>query len=186
MGDQSQKETIMTTKHININEIKDCLYNQSPESKIYIGCDSVKFKKNGVWYAEYALVAIVHLNGKNGCKIFGEMQVERDYDQKKDRPALRLMNEVYKVSELYMKLAEVIVDRDIEVHLDINPNKKYGSSCVVQEAIGYIRGVCQTEPLIKPEGWAATHAADHMLRNRSLFKGVVNDNRSFETNKEVA
>lgn len=174
------------SKQINVEEIKDFIYSQSSESKIYIGCDSVKFKRNGTWFAEYALVAIVHINGKNGCKIFGECQVERDYDQKKDRPAMRLMNEVYKVSELYLKLADAIVDRDIEVHLDINPNKKYGSSCVVQEAIGYIRGVCQTEPLIKPDGWAATHAADHILRNRSLYSGVVNDNRPSAEELEVA
>lgn len=174
------------SKTINIDEIKDFIYTQSSDSKIYIGCDSVKFRKNGVWHAEYALVAIVHVNGKNGCKIFGEMQIERDFDQKKDRPAMRLMNEVYKVSELYLKLADVIVDRDIEVHLDINPNKKYGSSCVVQEAIGYIRGVCQTEPLIKPEGWAATHAADHILRHRSFYPGVANTNSRSEDLKEAA
>lgn len=161
---------------INVEEIKEFIYGQSSDSKIYIGCDSSKFRKNGVWHAEYALVAIVHIDGSRGCKIFGEIQVERDYDQKKDRPAMRLMNEVYKVSELYLKLADVIVDRDIEVHLDINPNKKYGSSCVVQEAIGYIRGVCQTEPLIKPDGWAATHAADHVLKNRSMLRSTTNDN----------
>lgn len=159
----------MSSKKIDINEIKNFIYSQNSDSKIYIGCDSSKFRKNGAWYAEFALVAIVHINGNKGCKIFGEIQTERDYDQKKDRPAMRLMNEVYKVSELYIKLADAIVDRDIEVHLDINPNKKYGSSCVVQEAIGYIRGVCQTEPIIKPDGFAAQHAADHILKHRSLI-----------------
>jgi predicted RNase H-related nuclease YkuK (DUF458 family) len=168
---------------INIDEIKNFLYNQSPDTKIYIGCDSVKFKKGDVWFAEYALVVIVHINGKNGCKIFGEIQTERDYDKKVSRPSFRLMNEVYKVSELYLRLADVISDRDIEVHLDINPNKKYGSSCVVQEAIGYIRGVCQVDPVIKPDSWAAAHCADHMLRNRSLYKNIMNDNRNYDDAK---
>lgn len=162
---------------IDIQEIRDYIGTQTIDSKIYLGCDSTKFKKNGTWYAEYALVAIVHINGKNGCKIFGEIQVERDFDQKKNRPALRLMNEVYKVSELYLKLADVIVDHDIAVHLDINPNKKYGSSCVVQEAIGYIRGVCQTDPVIKPDAFAAQCCADHILRHRSLYKDIANTNR---------
>lgn len=165
------------TKRINVEEIREFIYKQSSDSKIYIGCDSLKFKKNGVWHAEYALVAIVHINGSNGCKVFGEIQVERDFDQKKDRPAMRLMNEVYKVSELYLKLADVIVDRDIEVHLDINPSKKHNSSIVVQQAVGYIRGVCGVEPVIKPDAFCATHCADHILRHRGIYKiERINDN----------
>lgn len=174
MLSQKEREKHMTKK-INVQDVRDFLYSQSKESKIYIGCDSRKFRKGGEWYAEYALVAIVHIDGSKGCKIFGEIQVERDYDQKKDRPAMRLMNEVYKVSELFLLLAETIVDRDIEVHLDINPNKMYGSSCVVQQAIGYVRGMCQVEPMIKPDGWAATHCADHVLKNRSMLNANNNE-----------
>lgn len=173
------------SKRINVNEIRDFIYNQSSDSKIYIGCDSLKMKKGGVWYAEYALVAIVHIDGSKGCKVFGEIQVERDYDQKKDRPTMRLMNEVYKVSELYLKLADVIVDRDIEVHLDINPQKKYNSSIVVQQAVGYVRGVCGVEPLIKNEAFAATHCADHILRHRQSY-GVERINDNYEEIGKVA
>jgi predicted RNase H-related nuclease YkuK (DUF458 family) len=72
------------------------------------------------------------------------------------------MNEVYKVSELYLKLADVLVDRDVEVHLDINPNEMHGSNCVIQEAIGYIRGTCNVIPLVKPEAFAASYAADRL------------------------
>lgn len=173
------------TKRINVEEIRDFIYKQSSDSKIYIGCDSLKMKKKGVWYAEYALVAIVHIDGSKGCKVFGEIQLERDYDQKKDRPSLRLMTEVYKVSELYLKLADVIVDRDIEVHLDLNLDKKHNSSIVVQQAIGYVRGVCQTDPLVKPNSWAATTAADHLLRHRQQY-GVERINDNYEEIEKVA
>lgn len=156
--------------NIDVQEVYDFVSKHSSETKIYIGCDSLKFKKGGIWYAEYALVAIVHINGCNGCKVFAEIQVERDYDKSKDKPRMRLMTEVYKVAELYLKLAEVIEDIEIEVHLDLNPDAKHKSSIVIQEAIGYIRGVCQSEPLVKPNGWAATHASDHVLRNRDEFK----------------
>ena len=70
------------------------------------------------------------------------------------------MNEVYKVSQLYLDLADVLEDRLVEVHLDINPNELHGSSCVINEAIGYIRGTCNVIPLVKPQAFAASYAAD--------------------------
>ena len=149
-------------KKLDINYVRDYIESQSAETKVYIGGDSRRFRKNGKWYAEYTLAVVVHLNGKNGCKIFGESSVEVDYDQKRSRPAMRLMNEVYKISELYLKLHEVLEDREVAVHLDINPNEMHGSSCVVQQAIGYIRGVCNVIPMVKPNAWAASYAADRL------------------------
>jgi predicted RNase H-related nuclease YkuK (DUF458 family) len=74
---------------------------------------------------------------------------------------MRLMNEVYKVADLYLKLAQVIPN-EIEVHLDINPDEMHGSSCVINEATGYIRGMCNVIPLVKPKAFAASYAADRM------------------------
>lgn len=150
----------------NIEEITEFITHQSPESRIYIGCDSERYRKNGLWYADYTLAIVIHINGKNGCKIFGEVQTERDYDQKASRPSVRLMSEVYKVSELYLKLQDVLHDRSVEIHLDINPDEQYGSSCVAQQAIGYIRGVCNVVPMIKPYAFAASGAADRIKELR--------------------
>lgn len=149
-------------KKLDLEEVKAFIDAQTPETKIYLGVDSERFNMNGVWYADYITAIVVHINGNNGCKIFGEVQRERDYDQKKDKPRYRLMNEVYKVSELYLKLADVLVDRDVEVHLDINPNEMNGSSCVINEAIGYIKGTCNVIPLVKPQAFAASYAADRL------------------------
>ena len=149
-------------KKLDINEVREFIQSHSDETKVYIGCDSRRFRKNGKWHAEYTLAVVVHIDGKHGCKIFGESQTEIDYDQKRERPAMRLMNEVYKISELYLKLHEVLEDKIVEVHLDINPNEMYGSSCVVQQAIGYIRGVCNVVPMVKPKAFAASYAADRL------------------------
>lgn len=146
----------------NLDEVKEFIARQSPETKIYIGCDSERFRIGNDWYADYILAIVVHIDGKHGCKLFGEVQRERDYDQKVNRPRFRLMNEAYKLSELYLKLADVLEDRLVEVHLDINPNENYGSSCVVQEAIGYIRGTCNVIPMVKPRAFAASYAADRL------------------------
>jgi len=147
-------------RKLNLDNVISFIEQQSPETKVYIGCDSERVMVDGTPYADYVLAIVVHINGNNGCKIFGEVIRERDFDQKRSKPRYRLMNEVYKVSELYLKLANVLVDRDIEVHLDINPNEMHESSCVINEAVGYIKGTCNIIPLVKPEAFAATYAAD--------------------------
>jgi predicted RNase H-related nuclease YkuK (DUF458 family) len=147
-------------KSLNLEEVKAFIDAQSPETKIYIGSDSERLRIQGQWYADYMIAICVHIDGRRGCKVFGEVTRERDYDQRKDRPAQRLMNEVYKVAEVFSKLREVIDDREMEVHLDINPDKVHGSSCVLQQAIGYIRGTCNVIPLVKPNAFAASFAAD--------------------------
>lgn len=149
-------------KKLNMSEVKDFIEAQTPNTKIYIGGDSERFLIGDVWYADYTLAIVVHINGNNGCKIFGEVQRERDYDQRKDRPRMRLMNEVYKIAEMYLQLKDVLEDRDVEVHLDINPNEMYGSSCVINEAVGYIRGMCNVIPMVKPRAFAASYCADRL------------------------
>jgi predicted RNase H-related nuclease YkuK (DUF458 family) len=147
-------------KKLDIQEVKTFIEAQGPSTKIYIGADSVRFRERNQWYADYTLVVVVHIDGCHGCKIFGETQTELDYDQKKSKPSMRLMNEVYKVSELFQKLRDVLEDRIVEVHLDINPNELHGSSCVVHQAIGYIKGTCNVIPMVKPNAFAASYAAD--------------------------
>lgn len=144
----------------DFDEIKQYIDQCSDQSRIYIGCDSERFRKKDVWYAEYTLVVVIHKDGNNGCKVFGHTITEKDYDQNKKKPALRLMNETYKVVDLYHKLYPIVKNREIEIHLDINPNEQHGSSCVVTQAIGYVRGVCGIVPKIKPEAFAASTAAD--------------------------
>jgi predicted RNase H-related nuclease YkuK (DUF458 family) len=147
---------------MDIDEVKNFILAQSPSTKVYIGADSERFKVNGQWHADYTLAVVVHIDGRHGCKIFGEVQRELDYDQKKSKPAMRLMNEVYKVSALFQELAPVLEDRHVEVHLDINPDERFGSSCVVQQAIGYIKGTCNVTPMVKPRAFAASYAADRL------------------------
>lgn len=149
-------------KRMNIDEVRAFIEAQSPETKIYIGGDSERFAIGKDWYADYTLAVVVHYDGNNGCKVFGEVVRERVYDQKKDRPRMRLMTEVYKIADLYLKLADILEDRVVEVHLDLNPNEMYGSNCVINEAVGYIRGMCNVIPMVKPNAWAASTCADRM------------------------
>jgi len=155
----------MYKTRIDINEVATFINDCDPETKIYVGCDSERFRLNDAWYVDYILAVVVHINGKHGCKIFGAVQRERDYGQSADKPKLRLMNEVYKVADLYLELSKAVA-HDIEVHLDLNPHAGHGSNVAVQEAVGYIKGMCNTIPMVKPQAFAASYAADR-------FKEVV-------------
>jgi predicted RNase H-related nuclease YkuK (DUF458 family) len=147
----------------SLDQVKRYIENTSDTTKIYIGSDSARFLKNGIWYAEYATVVVVHYDGCRGCKIFGFLEVEKDFDQKKDKPRMRLMTEVMKTANMYINLEESINERHVEIHLDINPDLKYGSSCVISEAVGYIKGMCNVVPFVKPKAFAASIAADRLL-----------------------
>ena len=68
----------MVRKELNIEEVKAFINAQSPETKVYLGGDSERFQIDGVWYADYTVVVLVHKNGNRGCKVFGEIQRERD------------------------------------------------------------------------------------------------------------
>lgn len=145
---------------IDKNEVREFIRNSSPGTKFYFGADSERMKIDGKWYADYTLVIVAHLNGRNGGHLFAEMVREPDFDRKFNRPALRLMNEVYKISELFLEFKEDLAEHEYEIHLDVNKDKKFGSSCIVDEAIGYVRGVCGCTPEVKPKAWAASFGAD--------------------------
>jgi uncharacterized protein len=163
----------MYKRHINVEEVAEFVNSCDSDTKIYLGCDSERLRVDGVWYADYILVVVIHINGKHGCKLFGAVDRERDWEQRANRPKMRLMNEVHRVADLYLKLSKLVA-HDIEVHLDLNPNEMYGSSVAVTEAVGYIRGMCNTIPMVKPRAFAASCAADRykeVIGSRKVANG---------------
>lgn len=147
---------------IDVQEVKDYISKQSAETKIYFGADSERILVDGNWYVDYLLVIAVHIDGKHGAKVFGQIERERDFDKKLDRPKLRLMTEVYKIAELYIQFAEFLEERHVEIHLDLNPLPVHGSSCATSEAIGFVKGMCGKEPIVKPHSWCASICADRL------------------------
>lgn len=151
------------SRNFDLEEVKKFIVDSSETTSIYIGADSERYRgKDDQWYADYTVAIVVHRDSSRGCKVFGKVDTERDYDKRHDRPSYRLMNEVYRASQMYMDLFESIGDRHVEVHLDINPDEMHGSSCVIQQATGYIRGMCGFAPKVKPEAFAASYAADRL------------------------
>jgi len=133
---------------------------------IYIGCDSEKFKKKGVWFAKYTIVFIIHIENARGGRIFHYSVVEQVFDKQMNKPKMRLMTEVRKIVDCYLEFGELLEDRNVEIHLDINSDPDHNSNLVVKEALGYVKGMTGLDAKIKPDAFAAAHCADHFVRNK--------------------
>ena len=144
-------------------DAKEAIRQSSAESSVYIGCDSIRFKKQGVWHARYATVVIVHRNSNNGCQIFYNAETLPDYGGLKNR----LLTEVNYAIMAATDILDVLGDRHLEVHRDVIPDPKHKSHVACSEALGWVLGM-GFEPKIKPHGWAATHAADHAARSKTF------------------
>ena len=76
----------------------------------------------------------------------------------------RLLKEVWKSVDLGLQLSPIVAG-DLTVHVDANPVVSHRSAAYVQELVGLVVGQ-GFKALIKPESWAASHAADHVVRAR--------------------
>ena len=144
-----------------IEEAKKAIIASSQQSSVYIGCDSIRFRKNKQWYAKYSTVVIVHMDTKKGGRIFRSSVDMPDYGNLKQR----LLMEVQLAVSTATEIVDVIGDRHFEIHLDINPNPNHKSSVAVKEALGWVKGSLGMDAKIKPHSFAATHAADHVVRH---------------------
>ena len=144
----------------DVQEIKDAIQHSSPETKVYIGCDSQVTRKKTI---KFCTVVILHIDGKHGGRMFSNVEVEPSY-MAPEKPRLRFMLEVQKVADLGMELQEVIGKRHFEVHLDLNTDPQYKSHSAVKEACGYILGTLGFNAKLKPFAFAASTAADRLAK----------------------
>ena len=142
----------------------EAIMNSSKESSVYVGCDSVCFKKGKQWYARYATVVIVHHASRHGASIFHNVETLPDYGNIK----MRMMNEVMFASNAALEVVDFLDGRHMEIHLDINPSPKHKSNVAMREALAYVMGMNQVKAKLKPEAWAASHASDHCARGKAL------------------
>jgi len=154
-----------------VKRIREVLSEATPESRVYIGCDSNRYRdKQAVWHASYTTAVVIHNIDENGighgCKVFTDTEKMIDYDQKMNRPIMRMMNEAYKTAEAYQQLEELLLEHEVEVHLDINADPKHGSNCAHGAAVGYLRGVTGRTVKTKPDAFAASYVADHGVRGK--------------------
>ena len=153
-------------KPLNIEKVKEHIAQTSPQTGIYVGCDSRRFKSKSKWYATYARLVLVHIDSCKGVKIYGDVITLPDWGQTK----ARLMQEVYFATEIAQAIAETVGERPFEVHLDINPNPLHKSNTAMKEAMGYVRGMLGIEAKLKPHATAASTAADLFTGKAPLYE----------------
>ena len=143
-------------------EAKEAIDASSKASSVYIGADSIRYRrKNGQQMAKYSVVVILHADSKHGCRLFHKSYDEPDYGGLKQR----LLNEVNYAVACATEILDVIGERPWAIHLDINPDPKHKSSIAVKEALGWVKGALGIDAVIKPAAFAASHAADHVVRH---------------------
>jgi predicted RNase H-related nuclease YkuK (DUF458 family) len=143
---------------------KEAIKNSSQTSSVYIGSDSIRFKKEGAWYARYSTVVILHMDSNKGGKIYYRTIVKPDYGNIR----ARLMTEVQEVVEVAEEVIDSVGERHLEIHLDLNADPKHKSNVAVKEALGWVRGVTGLQAKIKPYSFAASYAADHCVRGKPM------------------
>lgn len=135
-----------------IDNISDWVSNNTREGQIvHIGTDSLQTGK----YTQFVTVVVV-LNPPKG----GRVAYTREVVTRINSLRQRLNEEVWRSINLAMAMPE---SPELTIHIDANPNEKHMSSKYLQELVGLVVGQ-GFKALWKPESWAATHAADHIVR----------------------
>lgn len=129
----------------------------SDGQELHIGTDSLQAGK----FTLFVTVAVVHTAGKGGRVLYTKEKVARITSLRE-----RLFSEVWRSVQVAMDLAEV-AGGEITVHVDANPDVKHMSSKYLQELTGLVVGQ-GFKHLIKPDSWAASHCADHLVRGKEL------------------
>lgn len=145
-----------------------------PGSELHIGSDSQQFGKD----TEYVTVVVIHRPTKGGRVFFNRERVPRIKELRE-----RLWKEVWRSTELAMELTttpdigEPRVDIKVAaVHIDANVDPKHKSSKYVEELAGLVMGQ-GFSALVKPQAWAASHAADHAVKHKDERRKPHAENR---------
>lgn len=136
---------------------REAILQSSSNSAIYIGCDSRRIPSKNK--AIFSTVIVLHVDSNKGCKLFHTRQVMKDFGSLRNR----LLTEVQLALEAFYAIEDVVGNRKLEVHLDVNPDQKYASNVVTAEALGWVRSL-GLEAKVKPYSFAATTAADHLVK----------------------
>jgi predicted RNase H-related nuclease YkuK (DUF458 family) len=123
---------------------------------VHVGTDSLQSGR----LTQFVTVVVILTPGKGGRVAYRRQVVPRITSLRE-----RLLTEVWKSVDLGLQFTPVVAG-ELTVHIDANPVVAYKSSACVQELVGLVVGQ-GFKALIKPESWAASHTADHVVRARS-------------------
>jgi uncharacterized protein len=120
---------------------------------VHIGTDSLQVGRE----TQFVTVVAVLTEHNGGRAAYCRKTVPRMNSLRE-----RLLREVWLSVELGLRLSKY-VKGDLTIHVDANPSERHMSNKYVQELVGLAVGQ-GFKAVIKPDSWAATHAADHIVR----------------------
>ena len=121
--------------------------------KFYIGADSHYAYKKVV----YSVVLVMLKKGQGGIGYY-----KRIFEKGVMTTQQRLFQETYYAVDLAVQinpLLESIGYKIEEIHTDLNPDPNYLSSTMINQCLGYIKGM-GFKGITKPNSWAASSVAD--------------------------
>lgn len=129
------------------------------DREVHVGSDSQQAGK----FTEYVTVIVLLQKGKGGRAFYIRERVSRVKSLRE-----RLMREVWMSVNVGLELnAHMAETAGLTVHVDANPNLKFKSSDHVKELTAMV--VSQGfKTLLKPDSWAASHLADHVVKHKVL------------------
>lgn len=154
-----------TLNDVRIADILQFVREASRDGQsVHVGTDSLQSGR----FTQFVTVVVILTPRKGGRVAYRREVVPRIASLRE-----RLLKEVWKSVDLGLQFSP-IVKGELSVHIDANPVVTHKSSAYVQELVGLVVGQ-GFKALIKPESWAASHAADHVVRSRGKlpWDGVV-------------
>lgn len=133
-----------------------------PDAVVTVASDSQQRGQS----TEYVTVVTLIRPGKGGRVLFNREMIPRVRELRE-----RLWKETWRSTELAMELTETPdIGERMEIHIsaihiDANVDPKYKSSKYVEELVGLVVGQ-GFKAVVKPEAWAASHAADYAVKHR--------------------
>jgi predicted RNase H-related nuclease YkuK (DUF458 family) len=143
-----------TLGEIKIPDILQFVATASKDGQaVHIGTDSLQSGR----VTQFVTVVVILAPRKGGRVAYRREVVPRITSLRE-----RLLKEVWKSVDLGLQFTSIVTG-DLTVHIDANPVVAHKSSAYVQELVGLVVGQ-GFKALINPESWAASHAADHVVR----------------------
>ena len=150
-----------TLREVGIPDIREFVQEAAANGQaVHVGTDSLQTGR----LTQFVTVVVVLTPSKGGRVAYSREVVPRIGSLRE-----RLLKEVWRSVELGLQLTDV-VPGPLTVHIDANPVVKHKSSAYVQELVGLVVGQ-GFKAAIKPDSWAASHAADHVVRTRGKLAG---------------
>jgi len=154
-------KTIKRKKIQSLSDELDRLYRPNGTFVIHIGTDGQQSGKSTIDY----VTCVCALSIGKGGRVF--------YTEERKHVTSNLWEKLYNETMFSISTAAELskilkyYENNIVVHVDANPDIRYASSDYVKALAGMVVSY-GFRSVVKPDSWCASHAADHIVRNKNF------------------